>query len=61
VINGGVSPEGQPRRLTTEMILVGGTTSTLTEFRELAREAGLEVTAAGQQPSGYFVECRPVS
>jgi 2,7-dihydroxy-5-methyl-1-naphthoate 7-O-methyltransferase len=60
VITGGVSPEGQPRRLTSEMILVGGTTSTLTEFRKLAREAGLELTAAGQQPSGYFVECRPL-
>ena len=43
------------------MILVGGTTSTLTEFRELARQAGLQVVAAGPQPAGYVVECRPVS
>ena len=29
------------------------------EFRELARAAGLDVRAAGRQPSGRFVvECR---
>jgi hypothetical protein len=33
----------------------------LTEFRELAAAAGLEVIAAGPQASGYFVvECRPI-
>lgn len=43
------------------MVLVGGKDRTLTEFRELARTAGLEVSATGRQPSGRFVvECRPV-
>ena len=42
------------------MVLVGGKSRTLAEFRELAREAGLEVTAAGRRPSGrVVVECRP--
>ncbi len=42
------------------MVLVGGKERTLEEFRELAREAGLEVSATGKQPTGRkFVECRP--
>jgi hypothetical protein len=50
-----------PRELTIEMVLLGGKHRTVAEFRELALEAGLDVMAAGQQPSGYFVvECRPV-
>lgn len=61
VILGGVSAEETGPRLTIEMILVGGRTNTLAEFRRLAREAGLEVVAAGRQRSGSFVvECRPV-
>jgi len=60
VISGGVSPDDAPAGLSIEMVLVGGKTNTLAEFRELAREAGLEVCAAGRQPSGRFVvECRP--
>jgi 2,7-dihydroxy-5-methyl-1-naphthoate 7-O-methyltransferase len=40
---------------------VGGKHCTVAEFRELVHEAGLEVLAAGRQPSGRFVvECRPV-
>jgi hypothetical protein len=43
------------------LVLVGGKSRTLTEFRELARSAGLEVSATGRQPSGRFiVECRPI-
>jgi hypothetical protein len=42
------------------MVLVGGKQRSLAEFEELAREAKLEVSAAGWQPSGRFVvECRP--
>ena len=42
------------------MILVGGRGRTLDEFREMAREAGLEVSAVGRQPSGRVIaECRP--
>jgi 2,7-dihydroxy-5-methyl-1-naphthoate 7-O-methyltransferase len=40
--------------------VAGGKTNTLTQFAELARRAGLDVTAARTQPSGRFVvECRP--
>ena len=42
------------------MVMLGGKKRSVAEFRELARQAGLEILAAGQQPSGYFiVECRP--
>ncbi len=42
------------------MVLVGGRGRTLDEFREMAREAGLEVTAVGRQASGRVIaECRP--
>jgi SAM-dependent methyltransferase len=61
VVLGGVSEAGGPPRLEIDMIVAGGRSNTVPEFRELAREAGLEVTAAGRQTSGYFVvECRPV-
>jgi 2,7-dihydroxy-5-methyl-1-naphthoate 7-O-methyltransferase len=60
VVLGGVSAEDAPMRLTIEMVLVGGTTNTLAQFRELARAAGLEVSAVERQPSGdLVVECRP--
>jgi 2,7-dihydroxy-5-methyl-1-naphthoate 7-O-methyltransferase len=59
VVTGGVSPDGASRGLTVEMVLLGGTTSTVAEFRGLAQEAGLEVATAGRTPSGRFVvECR---
>lgn len=43
------------------LVLVGGKDRSLDEFRSLAAEAGLVVTAAGRQPSGrhHLVECRP--
>ena len=42
------------------MVLVGGRGRTLEEFRAMAGQAGLEVTAVGRQESGrHFVECRP--
>lgn len=47
------------RHLTIEMVLLGGRTDSLAEFGELAGRAGLEVVAAGQQPAGFVVECRP--
>ena len=60
VVLGGVSPGDGARRLEIDMLVAGGKSNTPAEFRELAREAGLEVSASGPQPSGYFVvECRP--
>ena len=57
VVIGGVRPDDAPRRLVIETVLLGGRTTGLAQFRELAREAGLEVVAAGEQPAGYVVEC----
>lgn len=55
IVLGGVSPEEASRGLYIEMILLGGRHRTVTEFRELAHEAGLEMLAAGRQSSGHFV------
>lgn len=60
VVLGGVARDGATRGLSIETILLGAETNTVDGFRELARQAGLEVRAAGPQPSGYFaVECHP--
>ncbi len=60
VILNGVVPDENPLPELLMMVLVGGRERALREFRELAREAGLEVRAAGRLPSGRFiVECRP--
>jgi 2,7-dihydroxy-5-methyl-1-naphthoate 7-O-methyltransferase len=59
---GGVSPNDAPRSLGIDMLVAGGKTSTLTQFAELARQAGLEILAAATQASGRFVvECRPAA
>jgi hypothetical protein len=56
-----VSPDDEPRGIMIEMVLLGGKHRSLSEFRVLAQKAGLEISAAGQQPSGYFVvECRVI-
>ena len=57
LVIGGVGPDGQDHPLGIDMVLTGGRTSSLTEFRELAQQAGLAVTAAGPQPAGFVVEC----
>jgi 2,7-dihydroxy-5-methyl-1-naphthoate 7-O-methyltransferase len=59
VVLGGVSPDEAPRSLGIDMLVAGGKTSTITQFAELARRAGLEIVAAQTQASGRFVvECR---
>jgi 2,7-dihydroxy-5-methyl-1-naphthoate 7-O-methyltransferase len=59
VVLGGVSPDGGGDELLM-LVLVGGKDRSVVEFGDLAREAGLEVTAADRQRSGRFVvECRP--
>jgi 2,7-dihydroxy-5-methyl-1-naphthoate 7-O-methyltransferase len=56
-----VGPDDAPKDLMIEMLLLGGKHRTVMEFQALARQAGMEVSAAGQQSSGYFVvECRPI-
>jgi len=57
-----VSPDGEggPAPELLMLVLVGGRGRSLAEFRPLARQAGLEVVAAGRQQSGRFtVECAP--
>ena len=42
------------------MVLLGGKYRSVAQFRELARQAGLEDVAAERHPAGSFVvECRP--
>jgi len=41
-----------------EMMLVGGETNTVAEFRDLAIGVGLEVVAAERQAGYFVVECR---
>jgi hypothetical protein len=57
VVLGGVSPDETAPVLAIDMLVAGGKTSTLTQFAELARRAGLEIRSAGPQPAGYVVEC----
>ncbi len=60
VVLGGVSPDQAPRSLAIDMLVAGGKTSTVTQFAELTRRAGLEVITSRTQSSGRFVvECRP--
>ena len=64
IILSGVSPDdsGPPSPELLMMVLVGGKNRSLSEFRELARGAGLEVHAADRNASGRFiVECRPAA
>jgi 2,7-dihydroxy-5-methyl-1-naphthoate 7-O-methyltransferase len=60
LICGGVAESGTPPRLAIDMVVAGGRTNPLDEFESIVAEAGLRVVAAGQQPAGFVVECRPV-
>jgi hypothetical protein len=61
VVLGGVTLADRASPELLMLLLVGGRSRTLPEFRQLAAEAGLAVTATGRQPSGrLLVECRPV-
>jgi 2,7-dihydroxy-5-methyl-1-naphthoate 7-O-methyltransferase len=61
VVFTGAGPGEEASPALLMMVLVGGRDRTLDEFREMARQAGLEVRAVGCQPSGRaIVECRPV-
>ena len=51
VVIGGVAPDDAPRRLDIEMVLLGGRTDTLSEFRERAARAGLR-GCRDARPSG---------
>jgi hypothetical protein len=58
LILGGVTPEERPSPELLMMVLVGGKNRTVAQFRDLARDAGLEVRAAARTTSGRFVvEC----
>jgi 2,7-dihydroxy-5-methyl-1-naphthoate 7-O-methyltransferase len=55
VVLGGVSPDEAPRTLGIDMLVAGGRTSTLAQFAELARQAGLTVLAARHQSINRYV------
>jgi hypothetical protein len=55
-----VSPDNEPMGIMIEMVLLGGKPRTVSEFTVLARQSGLEVVSAGQQPDYFVVECCPV-
>lgn len=59
VVMDGVSPGSRAGGLSIEVMLLGGRHRTLDEFREVARRGGLQVQAAGLQPTGFIVECQP--
>lgn len=59
VILKSVHPDGTPKDLRIEMVLLGGKPRSVSEFTPLARQAGLEIVSAGQQPDYFVVECRP--
>ena len=62
VVIGGVTPEETASPELLMMVLVGGKSRTLSQFRTMAADAGLAVHATGRQPSGRFlVECRPAA
>jgi len=62
VILGGISPGEAADPELLMLVLVGGKSRTLMEFRELAGKSGLTFQAAARQPSGRFiVECRAIS
>lgn len=62
VVLGGVSPDNAPVALTIDLVLLGGRTNSMSEFCNLAHEAGLEVVAAPRRSDGPLViECRPAS
>ena len=60
VILGGVHPDALNDDLAVDKVLLGGESNSVTEFRELARQAGLDVVETGRSRGGYFgVGCRP--
>ena len=61
MVLGGVVPDGAPRPIAMDIVLLGGRDNTVTEFRELARQAGLDLIAAEERPPYFVVECRPVA
>jgi hypothetical protein len=62
VVLGGVAPDDASHSLGIDMLVAGGKTNTLTQFADLARQAGLHIVAAAPQLSGHFVvECRPAT
>jgi 2,7-dihydroxy-5-methyl-1-naphthoate 7-O-methyltransferase len=61
VVLGGVTEADRPSPELLMLVLVGGRSRTVAEFRELARQAGLGIRATGRQRSQRFiVECGPL-
>jgi hypothetical protein len=61
ILLSGVSPDGTRSPLTIEMVLLAGKHRSLSEFRELATAAGLEVLSAEHSGRYFIVECKSMS
>lgn len=60
VVSGGVVPDGVSPVIAIDMVMAGGRSVPLTEFRRQAAEAGLAVTAVHEPQAGNLVvECQP--
>lgn len=57
IVLSGVVPDGTPRGVSIEMVLLGGKHRSLSEFKEIAQAAGLEILSAEQQAGYFVVEC----
>ncbi|MBL8218491.1 MAG: hypothetical protein JNL62_04645 [Bryobacterales bacterium] len=57
VVMKGIVADGAARPLEIEMVLAGGKKRTVTEFRELAGRAGLEVVFHESDGGGIVAEC----
>lgn len=61
VVLGGVISDDARSDLEPELVLLGGKNNTVSEFREIAHLAGLDITHVGKQRSGRLViECRQI-
>jgi len=62
LVSGGVVPDGTAPMIAIDMVMAGGRSAPLAEFRRQAAEAGLTVTAVHEpRPGSLVVECRPAS
>jgi hypothetical protein len=59
VVLKGISPDGAKRPLMIEMILAGGRHRSVSEFRNVVRQAELQVAAAEKQAAYFVVELLP--
>lgn len=60
VILGGMTESDRPAPELLMLVLVGGKSRTLEEFRELARQARLNIRSVGKRSGRFIVECSAI-